>query len=244
MLSKTSLRATTLVAALFFSACSSVLPWQKLPEATELNLAFTIRNNLLFLPSATINGHPGRIFFGSAAAHSVVDPAYATAIQPGGGPLTLQLAARESLRFSPVLTPLGQVGDALIGADVWGNKAVTIDYHSGLITYQKEGIHPEEMKLYRFEAEPTVTIDVDGQPVTAIVDTANPDTLVLHRSAYGRGRAHVGVAGTDFGTIDVLYTNVGQARIGNRLLSKFLLSIDYGRHLVGLWRDPRIAAKP
>jgi hypothetical protein len=232
------------MAVLLFSACSSVLPWQKLPEATELNLAFTIRNNLLFLPSATINGRPGRIFFGSAAAHSVVDPAYAAAIQPDGGPLTLQLAARESLRFSPVVTSLGHVGDALIGADVWGNKAVTIDYRSGLITYQKEGIHPEEMKLYRFDAEPSVTIEVDGQPVTVIVDTANPDTLVLQRPTYGRGTAHVSVAGTDFGTIDVLYANVSQARIGNRLLSKFLLSIDYGHHLVGLWRDPRVATKP
>ncbi|MCU1244933.1 MAG: hypothetical protein JWN02_843 [Acidobacteria bacterium] len=232
------------MAVLLFSACSSVLPWQKLPEATELNLAFTVRNNLLFLPSAKINGHPGRIFFGSAAAHSVVDPAYAAAIQPAGGDLTLQLATRESLRFSPVVTPLGNVGDALIGADVWGNKAVTIDYRSGLITYQKEGIHPEEMKLFRFEAEPAVTVEVDGQPVTAIVDTASPDTLVLHRPAYGRGTAHVAVAGTDFGTIDVLYTNVAQARIGNRLLSKFLLSIDYGHHLVGLWRDPRIGSKP
>jgi hypothetical protein len=244
MLSKTSLRATTLVAVLLFSACSSILPWRKLPAATELNLAFTIRNNLLFLPSATINGHPGRIFFGSAAAHSLVDPSYAASIQPGDGPLTLQLAARESLRFSPLVTPLGRAGDVLVGADVWGNKAVTIDYRSGLITYQKEGIHAEEMKLYRFDAEPSVTIDVDGQPVTVIVDTANPDTLVLHRPAYGRGTAHVTVAGTDFGTIDVLYTNVSQARIGNRLLSKFLLSIDYGHHLVGLWRDPRIASTP
>jgi hypothetical protein len=219
------------------------MPWQKLPEATEVNLSFTLHNNLLFLSSATISGRPGRIFLASAAPRSIVDSDFAAKL-PAGAAVTLQLAARDSLRFSPVVASLGGTADAAIGADVWGNKAVTVDYHSGLVTYQKEGIHPEEMKVYRFDAEPAVTVDVDGQPLTAIVDTSSPDTLVLPRPKYGRGTAHVSVAGQDFGTIDVLYTNVSRPRLGNRLLSKFLLTIDYGHHLVGLWRDPRISAKP
>jgi len=48
------------------------------------------------------------------------------------------------------------------------------------------------------------------------------------------------IAGTDFGNVDVKFANVAQPRIGNRLLSKFLISIDYGKREVGLWRDPRI----
>ena len=45
----------------------------------------------------------------------------------------------------------------------------------------------------------------------------------------------------DFGTIDIAYENVRHARVGNRVLSRFLVTIDYGRKVVGLWRDPRIA---
>jgi hypothetical protein len=35
---------------------------------------------------------------------------------------------------------------------------------------------------------------------------------------------------------------VARARVGNRLLSHYLVTIDYGRRMVGLWRDPRIPA--
>ena len=45
--------------------------------------------------------------------------------------------------------------------------------------------------------------------------------------------------GTDFGSIDVRLADVSTPRVGNRLLSKFLVTIDYGQREVGLWRDPR-----
>jgi hypothetical protein len=86
-------------------------------------------------------------------------------------------------------------------------------------------------------------MQVDGANVPAIVDTASPDTVTLPRAKPGRGTAHVNVAGQDFGTIDVGYANIPVAHIGNRLLSRFLVSIDYGKHVVGLWRDPRIASR-
>ena len=85
-----------------------------------------------------------------------------------------------------------------------------------------------------------VAAEAPASPVVAIVDTALPDTLVLPRATEGRGTARVIVAGSDFGNIDVKYASVPLARIGNRLLSKFLVSIDYGKQNVGLWRDPRI----
>ena len=53
-------------------------------------------------------------------------------------------------------------------------------------------------------------------------------------------QAHVKIA-ADFGDVEVLAADVTAARVGNRLLSRFLVSIDYGKHQVGLWRDPRIA---
>lgn len=222
-----------------FTSCIS-LPWSGEAPANEVNLAFTIENNLLFLTTAEVNHHPGRIFFGSAEPKTVLDPAYAGRV--GGDGYTLDLNQRESLPFVPVVTPLRGVGDAIVGADVWGGHAVTIDYRSGLLTYQKEGIYPSYMTVFRFEGAPTIPVEVDGRAVRAIVDTALPDTLVLPRgtAAAARHKSHIAIAGTDFGSVDVALGDVSQPRVGNRLLSKFLISVDYGRHQIGLWRDPRI----
>jgi hypothetical protein len=97
------------------------------------------------------------------------------------------------------------------------------------------------MTIFRYTAEPTVTLRVDGRAVEAIVDTALPDTVILPRAgASSRGSARIALAGTDFGPLDVRYDNVTRARVGNRVLSKFLITIDYGRRVVGVWRDPRI----
>jgi hypothetical protein len=84
-----------------------------------------------------------------------------------------------------------------------------------------------------------INVVVDGREVAAIVDTTSPDTLVLS-GPDARGSVNVLIAGTDFGATDVQYANVSQARVGNRLLSRFLVTIDYGRKVVGLWRDNRI----
>lgn len=216
------------------SSCSSMLPWHDAPPADEVNLAFTVQNNLLFLTTATINGRRGRYFFGSAEPRSVVDPRLAAASY------TLQLGDRDTLSFSPVALDLRGAGDAIIGADVWDSRAVTIDYRAGLLTYQKSGIHPDYMTIFRYEAAPAISVHVDSQTIGAVVDTALPDTLVLPRATAGRGKARVAIAGTDLGNIDVKFANVAQPRVGNRLLSKFLVTIDYGKREIGLWRDPRI----
>jgi hypothetical protein len=239
MLSKTLPVAITALTAVLFTSCVS-LPWQGEAPAEEVNLAFTIRNNLLFLTTAQINNQSGRIFFGSAHPRTILDPAFAARVH--GRRYTLDLNQRDSLPFTPIVTPLGGIGDALVGADVWGGHAVTINYRSGLLTYQKDGIYPDYMTLYRFEAEPMIEAEVDGRAIPAVLDTALPDTLVLPRGSEpaGRKRSHVTIAGTDFGNVDVALGDVSQARVGNRLLSKFLISVDYGRRQVGLWRDPRI----
>jgi hypothetical protein len=241
MYSKSNAIATALL-ALFCASCASVLPWQDEPVGDEVNVAFTIENNLLFLTTPRIENHTGRFFFGSASARSVLDPKFAATVGPRSA-YELDIGQREAIRFAPVLLSLGNAGDALVGADVFRNRAISIDYASGLLTYQKDGIHPEGMALFRYTGDPSITIDVDGRSVPAIVDTASPDTLVLPRAKPGRGTARVRVAGNDFGAIDVGYANIATAHIGNRLLSRFLVTIDYGQHVIGLWRDPRIAAR-
>ena len=241
MLSKSVPLAITALVALLFASCRTALPWSKEdPKNNEVNLAFNIENNLLFLPTTNLNNQAGRVFFGSASPRTVVDPGYAGRLRTPK--YELHLNERETLPVTPLVVSLNGVGDAMIGADVFGSHAVTIDYRTGLLTYQKEGIHPEYMTLYQFDAEPMIVAEIDGQTVPVVVDTAIPDTLVLPRgkAAAGRRTAHVTIAGTDLGNVDVALGDVSRARIGNRLLSKFLVSVDYGRREVGLWRDPRI----
>jgi len=241
MYSKTLIIAIAIV--LFCASCRVTLPWANEPIGEEINLSFIVRNNLLFLPSATIDGRAGQFLLGTAGAQTAIDSNFASKLPPISGRQTrlLQLNEKEALRFAPLSMDLHGVADGIIGADVWGNRAISIDYASGLITYQKEGIHPESMTLYRFDAEPRVNILVDGKEIAAVVDTASPDTLTLPRGTApaSRTHAHVQLAGADLGTLDIKLADVSTPRIGNRILSKFLVTIDYGKKEVGLWRDPR-----
>lgn len=193
-----------------------------------------MRNNLLYIPSATIDGRPGAFLFGSAAATTVLDPKFAAASSH-----TLELNEKESLKMTAVNADLHGIADAIVGANAWGSAAVSIDYQAGLLTLQREGIHPELMTTYRFAGEPMINVTVDGRSMSAVVDTTSPDTLTLPGTAAGRRTAHVKIAGTDFGNIDIRLGGSSVPRVGNRLLAKFLITIDYGRRVVGLWQDPR-----
>ena len=239
MLPKTPL-AATMIAVCLLAGCRSTLPWGDDPIRPEVNLAFTLEQNLIRLPSVEINHRSGRYFFGSAHQQSVLDPQFAATL--GAPRHELNLTARETLRLSPRLLELQGVGDAIIGADAWAQRSVTIDYRTGLLTYQKQGIYPGDMEVFRFNGEPAIEIEVNGRTIRAVVDTALPDTLVLPRgdAASGRTRANVVIAGATFTSIDISLADVPAARLGNRLLSRFLISIDYGRERIGLWRDPRI----
>lgn len=220
--------------ALLAGSCARALPWSG-EAANEVNLAFTMEQNLVELQTVRINDRPGRFILGTAAPRTVLDPAYA-----GTGTHTLQISEKNTIRITPATLDLRGAADGIIGADAWKNRAISIDYRSGLVTYQVRGIERGLMTVYRFRAAPAVTVNVNGTEISSIVDTTSPDTLVLPSTSDRRGTARVSIAGTDFGSIDVRYANVSQARIGNRLLSRFLVSIDYGRKVVGLWRDPRI----
>jgi hypothetical protein len=224
------------------TSCSMTLPWAHEPIGQEVNLSFVVRNNLLFLPSATVDGRAGQFLFGTSP-RTALDTRFATALPAASwrGTRSLQLNEKESLRFTPVVLDLHGVADGILGADVWDGRAVSIDYASGLIIYQKEGIHPELMTISRFTEEPSVSIVVDGKRMDAIVDTTSPDTLTLPRGNAVAGRVHtrVQLAGADLGSLDIRLADVSEARVGNRILSKFLVTIDYGKREVGLWRDPR-----
>lgn len=242
MYSKSLRHATYGLALLFAVACSSALPWHDEPVGREVNMAFVLRDNLLYLPSARVDGRHGRFLFGSANPQTVLDVHFAQTV--GFREFhSLQLSERESLRFTPAVLDLHGVADGIVGADVWGPHAVTIDYHAGLLTFQRAGIHPDLMNVFSFRDAPSINVAVDGRLLLAIVDTSSPDTLVLPRGTAPNERrtVRVQIAGSDLGAVSVRLADVAIPHIGNRLLSKFLVSIDYGRQEVGLWRDPRTA---
>lgn len=229
-----SLRFAILFAGVLCVGCRSVrAPWADEPIGEETNVAFVMRNNLLYIPSVTIDGRPGSFLFGSAEASTVLDPGFARASTH-----MIQLNERQALRFTAVNADLHAIADGVIGANTWAASAVSIDYRAGLLTLQRAGIHSEGMATYRFAAEPMINVTVDGRQLSAIVDTTSPDTLMLP-GANGRHAAHVVIAGSDLGNVDIRTGGTTTPRIGNRLLAKFLVTIDYGKKVVGLWRDPR-----
>lgn len=236
ILSKTKTAATAVLFALAAAGCTRYLPWKHDVPTPEVNLAFRLERNLVELQTVRLNHRAGRFLLGTAAPRTVIDPGFA-----GRGVHVLQLTEKESVRLSPATLDLGGVADAIIGIEPWHSQAISIDYHSGLVTYQKTGIVPGYMKLFRYDDAPMIYVNVDGRDVAAIVDTTSPDTIVLPRAEHGRGTARITIGDTAFGAIDVGYADIAQARVGNRLLSKFLVTIDYGKRVVGLWRDPRIA---
>lgn len=235
MLSKTLRVATALALAVLTASCARYLPWRNEPQNEEVNLAFTLDRNLIELPpTLLIDNHPGRFILGTAARQTVLDSAFPA---PGRA---LKIREHESLPISPVRVNLQGVADAIVGADAWRNQSISIDYRSGLVTYQKSGIERSQMQTFTYRDQPSIWVHVNGQRIAAVVDTSSPDTLVLPAREAQRGTVQVVVAGVDFGATDVQFANVTRARIGNRLLSRFLISIDYGRRVIGLWRDPRI----
>lgn len=227
--------AATLAALLFATSCASRLPWNKDIPTPEVNLAFKLEGNLVELLTVRLDHREGRFLLGTAAPRTVIDPRFS-----GSRTNHLQLSESESVRLSASHLDLGGVADAIIGIEPWRKRAISIDYYGGLVTYQKDGIHSGYMKIFRYDDAPMIYVNVDGRDVAAIVDTTSPDTIVLPRAEHGRGTARITVGGTDFGTMDVGYANIARARVGNRLLSKFMITIDYGKRVVGLWRDPRI----
>lgn len=242
MLSKRMHRARIALVCLLIGGCQSAVSGlvDERAEQSEVNLSFVVENNLLRLNTVRLGDRPGRFYLGTAHPRTVVSPAFA-----GPAPArrqTLQLNDRHSLEVEPIVADLGGIGEAIIGFEAWRDHAITINYVSGLVVYQQSGTTGSEVVLFPFHDQPEVTITVNGTTMAAVVDTASPDTLVLPRNgaAPGRMRGRIDIAGSVFPDVDIALADTSRPRLGNRLLSKFLVSIDYGRRQVGLWRDPRV----
>jgi hypothetical protein len=244
MVLKSHRARTRVLAALFLlSGCVIHLPWSKQPG--ETNVTFHTEKNVLVMDSVTIEHRPGKFIFATSLPHTALNASFAAALgpaQPRG--YTVQFGRKATTFTAPATVDLHGLADAVLGADSWVAPVVTIDYRTGLISFDKSMLLRDDMVVSRYEGPPSVTVQMDGQQIQAVVDTASPDTLTLPLSygPAGRGRASVTMGGIQFASVDVRFADVPDAHVGNRLLSKFLVLIDQSRHLVGLWRDPRTPA--
>jgi hypothetical protein len=233
MLSK-RLRAASLV-LVGFAHCS--LPWSGETQ-NEVNLVFEWENNQMIL-AAEVDGRMGRFIVGSAQPRSVLDRDFSRA---RAGRARLILGSRLAIPISPVVEDLGGLAQGILGADAWQGLTLVIDYTRQLVIISRQPVAPMNGPLYKFDGPPAIPILLNGSERTAILDTALPDTMVLPRSeAAGRSRARIQIGAHDLGLVDIGFAQTEQARIGNRLLSKFLLKIDYRNQAIALWRDPRSA---
>jgi hypothetical protein len=235
MLSKSTARATLAALAMVAVSCARFMPWRDEPTRPEVNLAFTLDHNLVALSNVRVDNRGGHFILGTALPRTVLDTRFAV---PPRRRNVLQLSEKETLPIDPIAQDLQGVADGIIGTEAFRRAAITIDYHAGLVTYQKDGIHRGYMTVFHFQIEPMMYVAINGHETAVIVDTSNPDTLVLP-GPNGRRSVDVAIAGTNFGATDVRFSPDARPRIGNRLLSKFLISIDYNHRLVGVWRDPR-----
>jgi hypothetical protein len=148
----------------------------------------------------------------------------------------------------PVALDVGDLpADGLLGSDAFRGRIATIDYSRGLLILSAWPRQRPDVTPWDFAGgPPRVPVTINGRAAWAIVDTALPDTAVIPPdfldSGTGNRRAvDLKVAGVRFDGLDVSITPVVTPRLGNRVLSRFVVTIDYAREKIGLWPDPRTA---
>jgi hypothetical protein len=243
MVSKSSQRTTTLLAALFLLAgCITRLAWSY-EKRGKTNSAFHTEKNVIVMESVTIEHRPGKFIFSTSLPRTAISVPFARSLGAPAEPrgYSVQFAQKTTAYTVPAMVDLHGVADAILGVDSWAAPIVAIDYRKGLISFDQSVLLRDDMVVSRYEGPPSVAVRVAGQTVRAVVDTASSDTLILPLSygSAGRGRVPVALGGVEFGSVDVRFADVSDARVGNRLLSKFLVLIDQKRRHVALWRDPR-----
>lgn len=215
--------------AVIAAACS-------LPRAATTHLAWTFRQNLIVV-GAVAGGVDGEFIVGTAHPATILDPEFAGRAGDRGR-MPVNLGGRFTADARPVRAELDGLADGILGLDVWGRRSVTIDYRRNLIILGRDLEPMNEGLRHAFEHIPAVPILIDGVERLALVDTANPDTIQLPATDFGEeGRRSVDLQVGDvrFRGIGATVAPVTEIRLGNRVLSHFLVTIDYPRGEVTLW---------
>lgn len=232
MLSK-RLGSVAIILGCLASSCS--LPWSG-DLSHEANVAFRWKNNLIFI-DGSVDSKPATFLVGTAQPRSVIDPKFR---EDTGEPVNVSLGHRYSKPISPAGADLKGLADGILGADMWEGSTLTLDYSRQLAILSRDRADNLGGALYRFDGPPAVPITINGQSGRAIIDATIPDSLILPANGRsGRETAAVRIGEFDLGRVDVVFGETSMPRIGNRLLSRFLIRIDYDGGTVWLWRDPR-----
>ena len=223
---------TLTLAAAFMSGGCSVFSSQPRTD----HVAFKLRDNLLVIP-ATVGGHSGEFILGTAQSHSTVDSRFPVESQRSGR-VPVLLGSHVQLETSVERASMSSVADGILGSGAFADRTLGIDFRRGLITLSRDRVPTEGAAKNRFEGIPAIPISIDGTSFTALIDTTNPDTILLPEAVFGlAGRRPVSlrIGSFDMGTTDARVGPVSDIRIGNRILEKFFVSIDYDRGEVSLW---------
>lgn len=228
-------RAQALIAAgvvAIVSACSH-LPWQE-ERPNENNVSFDFRQNLPVI-DASIGGRAIRLIVGTATPVTLLSPELMR-----NGPTSVLLRGDVTLQIRPEVlqVPLGTVADGILGADALEKNVVTIDYAKRLLILGSQRSQPTDMAHFAYSGAPRVPVVIDGDEMPALIDTASPDTITIPGPRDERLQTTVVIAETTM-TESVRVMPGATARIGNRLLARFLVRIDYPRQRVSVWHDPR-----
>jgi len=229
MLSKERRAASCAVVMLLaLTGCSIRAPWRN-EHRNEVNVAFSLDRNVVVL-SADVEKQPRRLILATGTPHSILN---------GSGPPTpvqISFGARTRITLTPERLLLTGVADGILGADAWEGTTVTIDYAKKLLTIDLKQQTRSDARAFPFETVPVLPVTVDGHSFEAVVDTSSPDTLVLPGRSRRRTTGAVTVCGDAWGRLDYQEANVTSARIGNRLLARYLLTIDYSKRKTYIWK--------
>jgi hypothetical protein len=206
------------LAALFAAvALSSAPPLRAEAPAATISpaLPFTlVRGKILF--AAQVDGHPVTALLDSGADFSVLDAGLVRAwgiaegaagaiASPGGkvstqivGPVQLKIADQVNVKLRMLSIDLkgasalvGQRIDMIVGGDLLRARAVKIGFAAGRLRFVPSGDAPygfTPVPLTRARYAPLATIDVDGKPLTVLVDLGANADLSVSPEAWARIR--------------------------------------------------------
>lgn len=227
-----------MIHVLWAAIISLTLVGCSLPRATTTHLSWTFDRNLIVV-GALVDGIAGEFLVGSSHSETVLDAGFAGA---KSGRRTVPVAmGRYSATARPVQADLQGLTDGVLGADVWSGRSLTIDYKRRLLILGRALEPVDQDARHRFAGAPAIPITIDGREERAIIDTANPDTILLPMERFGpEGRIDVELVlgGVRFQSVDAAVAPISEIRLGNRILSEFLVTVDYRRREVSLWPNP------
>lgn len=241
MLSVSTLRATAriLIVAGSLAGCSQPL--------FERNVSFRFDRNLPII-DAELEGRRVSMVVATALPSSILDGERARQIgfEQSRWRSRVFFGNLAGTKIAPLILELDDEipADGMLGADAWRGRTLTLDYRRRVAILTPSGPIQQGFYSWSFKGPPMISVVLNGIVLPAIIDTAIPDTAIIPEALLydedgRRQTVDLEIAGVRFDDIDVLAAPTGDIRIGNRLLSSFIVQIDYDHRIVALWPDTR-----